>query len=49
MLHEIASTLMQIQDHDRILKFVGIPMNELFLVFEFLPLGSLENYLEKNR
>ena len=49
MLNEIALTLMQIQDHERILKFVGIPMNELFLVFEYLPLGSLENYLEKNR
>ncbi|XP_066934693.1 uncharacterized protein [Clytia hemisphaerica] len=50
MLNDVATLLMQIQDDLRILPFVGMSVTgDLFLAFEYLPLGSLEKFLELNR
>ena len=50
MLSDVANLLMQIQDDIRILPFVGMSVTgDLFLAFDYLPLGSLEKFLELNR
>ncbi|XP_057316891.1 uncharacterized protein LOC130657921 isoform X1 [Hydractinia symbiolongicarpus] len=51
MLHTVSQTLTSLQQHESIVQFLGLSLssNDMFLAFEYLPIGTLESYLNENR